>query len=440
MTEKNKSKKINANEAWKILFDEYNIVDEINEKGIFYIKASDIKEVKEPRLMAKWDNSETLPAIMSKNKVNILSISRSAYALSDFLVYKELPAIEGRVINVNCDKLNKFETVNLEELTSEAKAINVLSISGILDQFLETPPNTVTFNGRMGTGKFEFYIDTVSNDKKLIKVNNAQCEVDAGFENDESVVIMEAKNVIRDDFNIKQLYYPYRLWKEKVKKPIRLVFSVYSNKIYRLYEYKFNDLEDYSSIELIKSKSYSLDDTKITIDDLKKVRKKTIVCNDDNQNKSDVPFIQADSFERVISIMESINYEPRTTEEIAEIMDFEKRQSDYYFNAGKYLGLFEKIDDIDDGEKKRIVVLTKLGKKVRNMNYKDRQLKLVSLILEHKVFADSFDYVIKKGEIPSKEFIKNKMRKYNVCSESLIERRASSVSGWLNWIFNLTNL
>ena len=72
MTEKNKSKKINANEAWKILFDEYNIVDEINEKGIFYIKASDIKEVKEPRLMAKWDNSETLPAIMSKNKVNIL--------------------------------------------------------------------------------------------------------------------------------------------------------------------------------------------------------------------------------------------------------------------------------------------------------------------------------------------------------------------------------
>lgn len=439
MTEK-KSKKISVNHAWEILFDRYNIVDEIKKNGIFYIKASDIKEVKEPRLMAKWDNSETLPSVMSKNKVNILSISRGSYALSDFLVYKELPNVEGRVININCDKLDDFETINLEELTSEAKAINVLSISGILDQFLETPPNTATFNGRMGTGKFDFYIDTASNEKKLVKVNNAQCEIDAGFENDESVVIMEAKNVIREDFNVRQLYYPYRLWKEKVNKPIRLVFSVYSNKIYRLYEYKFNDAEDYSSIELVKSKSYSLDDTKITINDLKKVRKETVVCNDDNQDKNKVPFIQADSFERVISLMESINYEPRTTEEIAEIMNFEKRQSDYYFNAGKYLGLFEKIDNIDDGEKKRIIVLTKLGKKVRNMNYKSRQLKLVSLILEHKVFADSFDYVIESGEIPDREFIKNKMRKYNVCSENLIDRRASSVSGWINWIFKLTKL
>ena len=86
----------------------------------------------------------------------------------------------------------------------------------------------------MGTGKFDFVVDTTRNIKQKISVNNAQCEIDGGFENADSVVIMEAKNVVHEDFYVRQLYYPYRLWRNKVNKPIRLVFSVYSNMIYRL--------------------------------------------------------------------------------------------------------------------------------------------------------------------------------------------------------------
>ena len=79
-----------------------------------------------------------------------------------------------------------------------------------------------------------------------------------------SVVIMEAKNVVHEDFHVRQLYYPYRLWRSRVKKPIRLVFSVYSNMIYRLFEYRFATPEDYSSIEPVQAKNYSLQDTKIS--------------------------------------------------------------------------------------------------------------------------------------------------------------------------------
>ena len=42
-------------------------------------------------------------------------------------------------------------------------------------------------------------------------MKNAQCEIDGGFENDNDVIIMEAKNVINEDFHVRQLYYPFRL-------------------------------------------------------------------------------------------------------------------------------------------------------------------------------------------------------------------------------------
>ena len=127
---------------------------------------------------------------------------------------------------------------------------------------------------------------------------------------------------------------------------------------------------------------------------------------------------------------------PMTPIQIAELMDFELRQSDYYFNAGKYLGLFEK--KTEDGQ--TIVALTNLGNKIYKLNYKQRQLKLVSLILEHQIFADLFDLVIENGEIPEKDIIERYMEHYNVCSENVRGRRASSVYGWLVWMFNLTRI
>ena len=288
----------------------------------------------------------------------------------------------------------------------------------------------------MGTGEFEFVVDTTRNIKQKISVNNAQCEIDGGFENNDSVVIMEAKNVVHEDFHIRQLYYPYRLWKNKVNKPIRLVFSVYSNMIYRLFEYRFNILEDYSSIELVRTKNYSLQDTTITLDDLFRVRKDTLVKTDDNMDNSDVPFIQANSMERIISLLENMYENPMTSQQIAELMDFEPRQSDYYYNAGKYLGLFEKVNE----DKQRVVALTSLGNKVFKLNYKERQLKIVELILEHQIFSDLFDGMIKTGDMPNKKDIEDEMRALHVCDEGQIVRRASSIYGWLKWIFNLTKL
>lgn len=431
-----KKNSISANDAWKALIKKHNIIEKIQENGCYHIKASQIKEFKEPRLMAKWDSTDSLPPILKSNRINILPDSRSSYVISDFLLYQEIPELEEHVTQMDHVELPNYESIDVNNISSEANAINVLLLTGILDDFLDTNNNVATFNGRMGTGKFDFVVDTVRNEKQTISVNNAQCEIDGGFENENSVIIMEAKNVVHEDFHVRQLYYPYRLWKTKVNKPIRLVFSVYSNMIYRLFEYQFNVLDDYSSIELVRTKNYSLQDTTITLGDLVELRTETNVLTDDSMKNTEVPFIQANSMERIISLLENMYDNPMTSQQIAELMDFEPRQSDYYYNAGKYLGLFEKTND----DKQKVVSLTALGNKVFKLNYKDRQLKLVQLILEHKIFSDFFDEIIETGELPEKRLIEEEMRALHVCDEGQIVRRASSVYGWLKWIFNLTKL
>lgn len=429
---------ITANEAWKKLIEKYDILSKVESDGIFQIKASEIKEFKEPRLMAKWDCTASLPSVFKANNLNILPDSRNSYVLGDFLLYESIPELTEAVSKMDYVELPEYETIDVNNISSEANAINVLILSGILDDFLQEEGTVETFNGRMGTGEFEFVVNTFRGNKQKISVKNAQCEIDGGFENENYVIIMEAKNVLNEDFHVRQLYYPYRLWRNRVSKPIRLIFSIYTNMIFRLFEYRFADESDYSSIELVKTKNYSLQDTTIEIEDLIEVRKATTVLYRDDQNDDlSVPFIQANSFERVISLLENIKNNPMTTEQIAELMEFDERQSDYYYNAGAYIGIFEKKKD--DGQIK--VFLTKLGQDVFSLNYKKRQLKFVELILQHQIFADCFDMVIQNdGEMPDKRTIENLMREYNVCNEAQIVRRASSVQGWLKWLFNLRNL
>ena len=434
--------KINVSDAWQELIDKYDILTEIANNGFFKISASQIKEVKEPRLMAKWDSSEQLPKSLKKNKINILPDSRSSYILSDFLLYEELPKVVEHVKNMAKVELPDLQTIDVDNITSEANAINVLQISGILEDFLKLDVDDIlygTFNGRMSSGKFDFKVDTKRKIPLKVDVDRAQIENDGGFESNHCVVILEAKNVLHEDFHIRQLYYPYRLWESKVDKPVRLIFSIYTNKIFRLMEYRFKEKGNYSSIELVRTKNYSLEDTSITSDEIKDVYdsiEDIEVISDNMNGESSVPFIQADNFERIVSLLENMYENPMTSEEIIELMKFTNRQKDYYFNAGKYLGLFQRIKE----DKVTRYGLTSIGVAVYKKSYKNRQLGLVKLILSHKIFRDLFGEILETGIIPDKGRVVELELEYNVCSIDVASRRATSVISWLNWIFNLVNI
>lgn len=433
--------KLNTNQAWELIFDDYNVLDKIDAEGKFEITAKEIKKYREPRLMAKFDCYQNLPTIFKKNKINILPTSRGSYVLGQFKLFQDLGDFPVDTLKINKAYVPDLETVDITNISSEAMAINVMSLSSILSDFLGVEPNYQTISGRMGSGVFNFRVDTYSNSSVDIAVENAQIEIDAGFENKESVILIEAKNVFHADFNIRQLYFPFRTWGNKVKKPIRLIFMVYFNQVYRLLEYEFVDINSYSSIKFIKEKLYSLENTQITNTDLKNIYRDTNVIYTDDMNFPTVaPFPQADDFTRVINLIEVLNKKDLPVDEITQIMGFTPRQTDYYYNAGLYLGLFAKYNWVDRDENKVISVkLTDLGKGINKLNYKDRQLKLVSLILKHKVFNMLFFKALIGNKLPNRDEVIEEMIKYNVCSAgSVATRRSQTVLSWLNWVFSLT--
>ncbi len=422
-------------EKWEILFEKYNIENEIKKNGMFYITADQIREVKEPRLMTKFDTRESLPSVFGK-KIGILPVTRGKYVLGEFDLYKEFPEMNSDIKQMTSAKIpDYYETIDINDIRSEASAINVMSIAGILDDFLGENEMVQTVSGRMSSGMFGFNVSDYSNrlniaDMPYIKVMNSQVEIDGGFENQNIFSIIEGKNVVHNNFLIRQLYYPTRLWRAEISKPIRPVFMIYSNNVFRLLEYEFTNLRYYNSLKLVQERKYSLEDIDITLDNLVEVWRGT-----DIESEPKVTFIQADSFHKVISLVEHLNENSMSTIEIAELFGFKERQSDYYFNACKYLGLAEKLPT-DDGVK---VCITGLGRHLLRMKYKERQLEYVRLILKHQIFHDLFEVIIRTGDIPDKKYIVNKMRELQVCGKNLIDRRSSSVRGWLYWILMLVN-
>ena len=52
-------------EAWEKIFEDFNILEEIDKNGFFKITSKQINEYREARLMTKFDNSEAIPEIIN---------------------------------------------------------------------------------------------------------------------------------------------------------------------------------------------------------------------------------------------------------------------------------------------------------------------------------------------------------------------------------------
>ena len=119
---------MNNNEAWEKLFEKYDIHSQVNKYGIFEISANQIKEFREPRLMTKFDTYESRPSVFG-NKLTILPNSRGTYLIGNFDTYRKFPNMVSDIHHVEFP--DYLETINKNQITSEANAINVMSITNI---------------------------------------------------------------------------------------------------------------------------------------------------------------------------------------------------------------------------------------------------------------------------------------------------------------------
>lgn len=418
--------------AWETLFDKHNILRSVEEHGRFEISAKQIREVKEPRLMAKFDHSINLPEIFSENKLAILPITRGDYVVAHFKAYHQFG-----VADMPAEKASLptyIQSLDPAKITSEAIALNCAAAAGIIADFLEDEDVVSTVSGRMGSGSFDFDIaNSKTNTPYSIKVINSQIEIDAAYEGVGGLALIEAKLDLSDDFLIRQLYYPFRVWQNRIKKPVRTLFLVYSNGVYRLSEYKFQNPDQYNSLALVNQKNYSIEASTIEITDIQDILQRAKV-----EPEPRVPFPQADSFERVINICELLNEQELSRNRVTEKYAFDVRQTNYYTDAARYLGLLEK--ETEGGTP--VYSLSSKGRRILNLDFKRRQLAFCDCILSHGAFNETLRVCLERGDMPSNNEIVETMRRSNifkVISNSTFERRSSTIKSWVNWIIDLTN-
>ena len=427
--------------TWDNLNTKYNIVESVNKYGYYKISADEIKEFYEPRLAVKFDHYDERPKLFLEHDLTILPITRGDYYISRIKAYHKFEIIDSDITYLTPPEYIK--SLDVHSINSESKALNMAYISGILGDFLEDEKLLPTVAGRMSSENFSFYASLYNDDvaiSSFINVENSQIEIDAAFEGIRSLAFMEAKRDLSDNFLIRQLYYPFRTWQRKMgDKPVRPVFLIYSNSIFYLYEYKFTDLQNYNSLELVKHKRYCLENTHISRGDVK------MIMDIVQFNREPlVPFPQADSFERVINICELLYINDMEKDSITDEYSFDTRQSSYYLDAARYLGFVERSID-EDGH--RSYCLTKLGYELFSMPYKQRQLKLIERILSFKVFYLAYKAYCDNDEMPSKEEIITIILQSGVVdpksklpySKSTNKRRAGTVTSWINWIISTIN-
>lgn len=420
-----------CNSLWEKLFIKNNIAEKVVEEGFFELNPQIINSNKYNLDYFGFEHQSHLPDIFRKHSLAILPTSFNTSLIGQYSAYIKCDNFEHSPI----DYINfpdYIQSVDYENIPNGITAINCALLSGLLHNFLEEDSFcTPTLSGKFTSDDFLFKIDTIDSRAFNIKVSNCKISVGSVIESIKSLSIIESINYIPTDIFIQKIYYPFRYWSGVVEKNIRPILMFVSNGIYYLHEYEFREFDNYSSIALIKSKRYSFEINDISLEDIQ-----DILYSVDTVDEPAIPFPQADSFERVINLCELLlKHSELTKKIITSTYDFDKRQTDYYTNAGRYLGLIDKKNE--NGVK---YFLSDEGKNLFKLNFKKRQLKLVELILKHPVFSKSLSLYLKNAEAPAKLEIEEIMKEsnlYKVNTDATYSRRAFTVLSWINWILSL---
>jgi hypothetical protein len=134
-----------------------------------------------------------------------LSIKNGEYILTQNNIYVELNCEGIETIDFT-NKTNDSVILNeFSEFNSENSLLDEMQYNGTLQYIFDEPIKYGSFLG----GRHRVYFKTIL-DEEIIEINGTQIEIDGCYETEKSIFIIEAKNKFYENFNIRQLYYPYK--------------------------------------------------------------------------------------------------------------------------------------------------------------------------------------------------------------------------------------
>jgi hypothetical protein len=293
----------------------------------------------------------------------------------------------------------------------------------------------------MRTGEFSFRVNKTDGGHQEINVSKAQMEIDAAFEGPSQFFIFEVKNHSATNFNFRQLYYPFRSWSQKISKTTTPVFLTFSNDVFDFYEFNLGDPADFSSGELKRHKRFMLAHTQPAEKDIAELAKES--QTEKNRNRSydqKIPFPQADSLNKVIDMVSILIDSPQSVEDLATHFAFDPRQSDYYYNAAKYLGLATSSKDPETNTELRHA--TPKAQDIFSKPYAEKYQLLAGEVLKIKPISDFYLRWIKNNQKPSKQDAIELFRDSDDSSGlslETIQRRAGTIVSWASWIHDIAD-
>lgn len=415
-----------TNTAWIRLFEEFDIRSHLKSDGIFKISATNISRAggREPRLMTKFDHRKSRPKIMQDLGITVLPISNGQYVLLSGDGYCSIPP-PTRIERYDPRLIGDFQTLKWQDgLHSEPQVIDTLFCASALRSFMGDDTLTLTVRGKLRSRPFKFTFDTGSYGVQNLDVSGVQIEIDSGYEG-QNVAIVEAKFGATSDLIIRQLFYPYRhLLEAGVSKKLRLIYLIYSNKVFSLYEVGFEDSRAYHSCKIIRQKHY-------TLEELKKLPNfAEVIANAHHRVPGDAPFPQADDASKIIDVVELLLSNPMSKFEISERFQVDPRQGDYYGNAAVWLGFAEKSGGSFH--------LTKHGVSLAYMNRADRIVALAEAAAAMPVFSEASRSEVRGERMTTDQIAKLIAKKTNLAGTTP-PRRASTVRAWIDWLADQLN-
>ncbi len=413
--------------AWSEFFAKSSALAEIEVNGFAYVKADDLKEFREPRLMAKIDTLAMRPEPFVTNNLSILPVQNGLYLLfkdEENKLFYSFPKLQDDLkVEEHRSQidLETFDCFPKSKVFSESQAIDYAHLAALINRYIGSEESHLCVRGRLYSGDFNFLLPE---EAEPVQVSNVQIEVDAGFETPDSIVLIEAKIGRRDDFNIRQLFYPYLQWSKRSRKKIRTVFLTYSNGEYLFTEFRMG--KDLGDIELISNRAFVIDDLPVCHIDLEEMLSLVSV----EPEPDSIPFPQADDLNKIVDLVQLNEYEIKTPQSISEFFEFTERQSYYYAGAAVYLGFVERAD--------QLLELTVIGKSFAHIVSRSQRTKVIlEQMLKRPTLRKSLELLMAKDfdlkRIDNRE-IADIIQAETALTGTTPQRRAATVKKWLMWM------
>lgn len=249
-------------QPWHSIFKTYQIEKHDFSKAPFIITAEQIKKAtahytstteREVRVLCKQDTRESRPSIFVENDLFILPTKNGIYAIVKGEGYIDIPEIQTPVQQYHSKLDFDLETSLIGN--SEMQHLDFAYATSLIRTFLEDESLVLTIRGRKYTPKFDFFVGQFN---QKLTTESVQTEVDAGYEGKNQIVLIEAKNSGHKNTIIRQLYYPFRQWQIHTSKKVNVLFFEKQKDVYALWEFGFEDPQQYNSIHLINSAKFEI--------------------------------------------------------------------------------------------------------------------------------------------------------------------------------------